>query len=338
MASWEPLGAAEKELHELRLMGVEKKAFTRLTDQVKSTASLISTALSNGSTNEKADFDVFREGVTLDFASFDNSLLRLQFHHDANIRERERYHVNQERIQEETQSARANNAELREQLEEARATLAQRKKFDEMADKITSNRMLRPREEQAHNLKKLEDECRELERESNLYEVVWRERRDQFNKIMEEGMLLRRQIRDEKEEVDRREGMDEGDDDDAAAGTPRPDASRSGTPAPDGEGQGVKTDGETPRPLGSAAPTPAAQDDGEQLSVAGHRRSASRSRRPSQEKSPQATLKKPSGAQPVEDEVMDDGEEDSRNATDVATPSVVIDAPEGQADKMDVDN
>ena len=338
MASWEPLGAAERELHELRLMSVEKKAFTRLTDQAKSTANLISSALSSGNANDKTDFDVFREGVTLDFASFDNSLLRLQFHHDANIRERERYQVNQERIQSETQLARAKNVELREQLEGARATLAQRKKFDEMADKITSNRMLRPREEQTHNLKKLEDECRELERESETYKVVWRERRDQFNKIMEEGMLLRRQIRDEKEEVDRMEGMDEGGEDDAAAGTPGPDASRTGTPALDGEGLGVKTDGETPRPTGSAAPTPAAQDDGEQLSAPNNRRSASRSRRPSQERSPRPTSQKPSATQSGEDEVMDDGEEGSRNATEVEIPSLVIDAPDTQSEKMDVDN
>jgi hypothetical protein len=102
---------------------------------------------------------------------------------------------------------RERNAELRIQLEQSRATLAQRKKFDELADKITNNKLLRPRADQLANLNKLEDECRELERESGTYAVTWGERRDQFARIMEEGMLLRRQIRDEKEEVDRREGM-----------------------------------------------------------------------------------------------------------------------------------
>jgi hypothetical protein len=58
---------------------------------------------------------------------------------------------------------------------------------------------------------------------------------------MEEGMMLRRQIRDEKEEVDRREGMNEEGEDEADAEregtTPRPVPSGNLTPQPDGETQ-----------------------------------------------------------------------------------------------------
>ena len=102
------------------------------------------------------------------------------------------------------------------QLEDAQRTLAVRKEYDDLAEKITSNRLLRPREDQHANLAKLNAEIADLERESQEYAQTWSERRQQFGRIIEEGMQLRRLIRDEKEEVERREGMEEredGDDD-----------------------------------------------------------------------------------------------------------------------------
>lgn len=102
------------------------------------------------------------------------------------------------------------------QLEDAQKTLALRKEYDDLAEKITSNRLLRPREDQHANLAKLNAEIADLERESQEYAQTWSERRQQFGRIIEEGMQLRRLIRDEKEEVERREGMEEredGDDD-----------------------------------------------------------------------------------------------------------------------------
>ena len=102
------------------------------------------------------------------------------------------------------------------QLDDAQQTLALRKEYDDLAEKITSNRLLRPREDQHANLAKLNAEIADLERESQEYAQTWSERRQQFGRIIEEGMQLRRLIRDEKEEVERREGMEEredGDDD-----------------------------------------------------------------------------------------------------------------------------
>lgn len=127
-----------------------------------------------------------------------------------------------------------NTADLRVQLEEAQKTLALRKEYDASAEKITSNRLLRPRAEQHVNLEKLNEEIAELERESEEYAQTWAERREQFGRIIEEGMQLRRLIRAEKEEVERREGMgteDDGDEADSAShrgrssgmATPRPE-------------------------------------------------------------------------------------------------------------------
>lgn len=99
---------------------------------------------------------------------------------------------------------------MRTQLEEAQKTLALRKTYDDLAEKITSNRLLRPREDQQVQLDKLHAEIAELEDKSKEYAQTWSVRRDQFGRIVEEGMQLRRLIRDEKEEVERREGMEEG--------------------------------------------------------------------------------------------------------------------------------
>lgn len=116
------------------------------------------------------------------------------------------------------------------QLEDAQRTLALRKEYDDLAEKITTNRLLRPREDQHVNLAKLNAEIADLERESQEYAQTWSERRQQFGRIIEEGMQLRRLIRDEKEEVERREGMEEredGDDDQrgrsSGVGTPHHD-------------------------------------------------------------------------------------------------------------------
>ncbi len=118
------------------------------------------------------------------------------------------------KIQATAQAVRDNTADLRVQLEDAQRTLALRKEYDDLAEKITSNRLLRPREDQHANLAKLNAEIADLERESQEYAQTWSERRQQFGRIIEEGMHLRRLIRDEKEEVERREGMEEREDGD----------------------------------------------------------------------------------------------------------------------------
>lgn len=173
--------------------------------------------------------------MLLDFAAFDSSIARFQFLRNSNERERERYGAEKLRILEAAQDVKDNTAELRVKLESARATLDQRKGFDKLAEKITSNRMLRTREEQAANLQKLEEECRELEKEREQYGETWAERREQFGRIVEEGVRLRRLIRDEKEEVERREGMGDAGEEDGEVGeqTPKHDSGEA-TPRPDG--------------------------------------------------------------------------------------------------------
>lgn len=189
--------------------------------------------------------------MQLDFAAFESSVARIQFVRSSNARDRERYAAEKEEIEAAARAVRDDTARLRLQLDAARTTLALRKTYDDLADKITSNRLLRPREDQAANLQKLNAEIAELERESTDYARTWAERREQFGRIVEEGMLLRRLIRDEKEEVERREGMEE-EAEEGEVGSLRGRGSGAATPRAEGGGgvtpmhAGQESDGSTP--------------------------------------------------------------------------------------------
>ncbi|EFW99845.1 hypothetical protein CMQ_163 [Grosmannia clavigera kw1407] len=245
MASYQLLDVKEEEeLYRTRLLNVEEKPFKRITKRLSTLRDVVAVSCvrqeqtpppevgpgaeadgspkadkadasaedgTDGAAVLAAEIEQLREDVTLDFAAFDASVARLQFLHQANGRERERYDADRGSIADTCQAVRDNMAVLRVQLDRARATLAQRKLFDDMADRITSSRTLRPRPDQQASIAKLEDECRQLERDGDAYAETWRERRLQFSRIMDESMRLRRLIRDEKEEVERREGMDDED-------------------------------------------------------------------------------------------------------------------------------
>ena len=170
-----------------------------------------------------------------DFAAFESSIVRIQFLLTSNIKERERYAAEKLKIEATAQAVKDNTADLRVQLEDAQKQLALRKEYDELAEKITSNRSLRPRDDQHANLAKLNEEIAELERESQGYAQTWVERRQQFSKIVDEGMEMRRQIRAEKEEVERREGMEGAEDgEEGESSSLRGRSSGAGTPAPGG--------------------------------------------------------------------------------------------------------
>ncbi|EGC41833.1 conserved hypothetical protein [Histoplasma capsulatum var. duboisii H88] len=243
----------EDALHKTRLLNVEEKPFKRITKRLLTPNSLVATPSTlfptppPESTDEEAaaaqadahkqkqleEWRQFREDITLDFAAFESSIARIQFLLASNEKERKRYAAEKLRIQSTAQAVRDNTAELRKQLEEAQKTLALRKTYDDLADKITSNRLLRPREDQEANLQKLHAEIAQLEQESREYAQTWGERREQFGRIMEEGMNLRRLIRDEKEEVERREGMEEGEEGDEGDAGSKGRGSAVGTPKPD---------------------------------------------------------------------------------------------------------
>ncbi|TVY83639.1 THO complex subunit mft1 [Lachnellula suecica] len=348
MASFQPLDPREEEeLHKSRLLNVEEKPFKRITKRLLTPGSLVSTptnlptpppdsadeAAALESSRQKAleERRQFREDVLLDFAAFDSSIARIQFLSNSNAQERERYKADKQRILETAQNVRDSTVTLRVQLGEAKQTLEQRKKFDVLTEKITNNKLLRPRADQEINLKKLEEECRELERESSAYAETWKERREQFGRIVEEGMQLRRLIRDEKEEVERREGMDGGEEDgevgeESRGGQTPKHSSVNGnaTPLPDAPNADSPDQGLKPRPAVSGT-----------LSRPG-------SRNPSRAPSPAVSERR---SERRSDESAADIAEDTPMAEAAETPRVTIDEPaaenapsleDGEAeDKMD---
>jgi Tho complex subunit 7 len=195
-----------------------------------------------------------RDDILLDYANFESSLVRMQLLLNSNELERNRYASEKVRIQATAQDVKNNTAELRARLEEAQKQLALRKEYDQLAEKILSNRLLKPREDQLANIEKLNNEIAELERESRDYAATWSERREQFGKIVEEGMQLRRLIRDEKEEVERREGMEGRDEQDDADGVSTRGRSAVNTPRPEAGGATPLHPGSEGDPNNSLAP------------------------------------------------------------------------------------
>lgn len=167
----------------------------------------------------------------LDFA-----ILRAEFTTNSNHEERERYAVEKTGIEAKQTHVKTTIDELRVQLVESKETLAVRKTYDELTEKISNSKMLKPRDEQALAHAKLDEEITELEHEVQSAKNTWSERRTQFGRIEEEARGMLRMIKDEKEEAERKEGMmKDGDEDgDRDGSVSREDVSHVGTPRPDG--------------------------------------------------------------------------------------------------------
>jgi hypothetical protein len=180
--------------------------------------------------------ELWRRNIMNELSALDFAILRAEFTTDSNHTERERYAVEKDGITAKQQHVRETIEELRVQLVEAKETLMVRKVYDELTEKITSSKMLKPRDEQAIAHAKLDEEISELEHEVNSAKDTWSERRTQFGVIENATREMLRMIKDEKEEAERKEGMmKDGDEEGEGEGsTSREDTSRVGTPRPDG--------------------------------------------------------------------------------------------------------
>ena len=347
----------EKELHRIRLLSVEERPFKRITKRLTRVNQIFQDRVQNHVTpppdvpgtgprpsaqeknaNHQREMAQLKEEINMDFAAFDSSITRIQFLMDANQRERERYAGDKIRIIQEAQMVRDKTADLRVQLDQAKAALAQRRKFDELADRIKRSKMLKPRDEQHKNLRNLEEECRKLERESGSYAATWKDRREQFDKIIEEGMQLRRLIRDEKDDFDRREGMEEGEEEGETATqcgqTPRPVSQGNASPNPElivthSQSRG----GETPRPYSSGgrsirAPTPPLERPEGLKPLPSTLGGSSRTRT-----TPQAPLRELSLTRPADDGEIEEGENVDMDGSNGQTHSK-MQSPEAD-EKMD---
>jgi hypothetical protein len=180
--------------------------------------------------------ELWRRNIMNELSALDFAILRAEFTTDSNHTERERYAVEKDGITAKQQHVKDTIEELRVQLVEAKETLTVRKTYDELTEKITSSKMLKPRDEQALAHAKLDEEIAELEHEVKSAKDTWSERRTQFGRIEDATREMLAMIKDEKEEAERKEGMmKDGDEEaDGEGSTSRGDVSRVGTPRPDG--------------------------------------------------------------------------------------------------------
>lgn len=190
----------------------------------------------------------FREDTVLDFALFENSITRVQLLRNQNQAERSRYADENTSINDRAQTVRDNISSLRQQLQDAQDRLALRKQYDVLAEKITNNRMLKPREDQDAAMEKLQKEIADLEREKEEYGRTWQHWGNQFGMIVKEGNNMLALIKNVKEEAERKEGMDGGGDADGEEVSTKGQLSAVASPKPDTEGttpllsQDVETD------------------------------------------------------------------------------------------------
>lgn len=180
---------------------------------------------------QTADLRAWRNKIMDELAAFDKAIFRNELTTKSNRAERERYAAENAETKTKRQNVQTHIEELKTQLKEARDTLAVRKTYDELTEKITNNKMLKSRDEQAAAHSKLDEEISELQQEVQNSKGTWEERRKQFGRIEEEAKAMLQMIKDEKEEAERKEGMmkdtDENDWDSTAGG-----ASQVGTPMP----------------------------------------------------------------------------------------------------------
>jgi hypothetical protein len=233
------------------------------------------------------EIQTWQQEVENELAMLDYAILRMEFTTNSNKDERERYSTERVSITGKQQTVKENIEDLREKLVDARALLKVRKTYDELTEKITNSKMLKPRDEQAAAHAKLDEEIAELQHEVEGSKQTWAERRMQFGRIEEEAKEMLRMIKDEKEEAERKEGMmkDGDEENDGEGSTTRGDASHVGTPRPDGGATPMHIQGESQNTLkvpqdrlapvsrsGSAAPSLArsAMEDTEMTSGDAH--------------------------------------------------------------------
>ncbi|CCX31627.1 Similar to Uncharacterized protein SPCC24B10.11c; acc. no. Q9P7J4 [Pyronema omphalodes CBS 100304] len=221
----------EEDLIKSRPLLFESRPFSRLTKRQTTLSSSIIPP------NPHAEID-------LDFTYFTAALTRIQLLLSTNTREVSRYSNDKASILSRSAEAKETLISLRDELTQAQSDKQNKLVYDKIAGDILSIKTLKARDEQHANIDRLNEEIRELEEERQLYETVWKQRREQFGMIVGQLEVMSRQIAEEKEEQDRRDGMEEeeeeGEEVEIQKGTP---AQMQGTP------HTPRQEGATPMPV-----------------------------------------------------------------------------------------
>jgi hypothetical protein len=185
----------------------EARPFARITKRnnvLQSTTAPLAAGVSGGSGGS------LHTEIDLDFSYFSAAITRIQLQLTTNSREVSRYAAEKTRIEVTASKARDTLIQLRNQLAASQREKTHRLEYDQIAaDILDSTPRLKPRDEQNANLARLNAEIRELERERDEYRQVWAARRAQFEEIVKQLEVMSAQIKEDKDEQDRREGMSE---------------------------------------------------------------------------------------------------------------------------------
>ncbi|KAF3941613.1 hypothetical protein ABW19_dt0209149 [Dactylella cylindrospora] len=150
------------------------------------------------------------EEILLDFAPLEEALMRIQLLTDANRKEVARYEQKRVQIEQASEKARNDMISLNSSLSEAHKLKQHKLEYDVIATEITSSpNSQKTRQAQYDSIARLNAEIEALEREKAEYGKVWAARRAQFGAIVEALMGMQAQIQEDKEEQERREGLDD---------------------------------------------------------------------------------------------------------------------------------
>ncbi|TGZ85142.1 hypothetical protein EX30DRAFT_326118 [Ascodesmis nigricans] len=154
--------------------------------------------------------------IDTDFLPLLTSLPRHQLLLQTSVAEIARYSASVENIHALTATARETLTSLHSELAEAEAEKKNRLEYDAIVESFITTTKERGETEGA--IRRLVEECEELEREARGYEEVWVGRKRTFEGIVGQLEGMWKQIKEEKEEHERREGMSEGEEEEVEEG------------------------------------------------------------------------------------------------------------------------
>ncbi|KAK9450737.1 uncharacterized protein V1518DRAFT_380691 [Limtongia smithiae] len=185
-------------------IAVNESAYRRITKQVQSIQQL---TFADAEIIQTAQRDLNK---ALDH--YEIQVMKWQLQFDVTAKESAVYETQREQIKDTYDRRVAISRDLESELSAARLRRTQVEEYDAYVRTALHGDNLHSRDELDHAIARLNTEITELEVQKNEYANLWRARSAQFGEIVAALQRMQWQIHEEKEEQDRREGMDADED------------------------------------------------------------------------------------------------------------------------------